>query len=50
MSNGLDLELDLMIENGSLAVIPHGQNHLTTESGLHLMTEDENHLTREDGN
>jgi hypothetical protein len=50
MSNSLDLNLDLMLENASLAVIPQGQNHLTTEGGLHLTTEGGSRLTTEDGN
>lgn len=50
MSDSLDLKLDLMLENASLAAIPHGENHLTTENGLHLTTENGDHLTAENGN
>jgi hypothetical protein len=50
VSDSLDLKLDLMLGDKPLAVIPQGQNHLTTEGGLHLTTEGGSRLTTEDGN
>ena len=50
MTNGLDLELDLMLEQTAIGVTPpQGNAHLTTEDLRGLLTENGKHITMEHG-